>query len=424
MKTKTADGIRVYCSHDKIVNIDELKPNPKNPNQHPDEQIELLSKIILQNGWRDRITVSNLSGLIVKGHGRYMAAIGAGLGEVPVDYQDYEDAAAEYADLIADNKIAELSEVDNEAARALIESLDNFDIDSLDLSCYGFLDDEIADIFPELAPDDSKDDEVPEIDEDEEPITKRGDLYLLGEHRVLCGDATKREDVERLVDGRQADMCFTDPPYGVSLGAKNRMLNTFQKAGRCLKDIENDSLSEDDLKEMLVIAFKNTKNISNAHCSYYVFAPQGGNLGLMMMMMMQEVGLPVRHVLNWIKNQPTFSMGRLDYDYQHEPILYCWNKSHEFFSDGSQTKSTWFFDRPRENKLHPTMKPVAIIENAILNSTKKGWMVFDCFMGSGSTLIACEKTNRICYGMEIDPHYCDVVVKRWEDYTGKKAVRG
>jgi hypothetical protein len=128
-KTKTADGIRVYCSHDKILNIDELKPNPKNPNQHPDEQIELLSKIILQNGWRDRITVSNLSGMIVKGHGRYMAAIGAGLGEVPVDYQDYEDAAAEYADLIADNKIAELSEVDDEAARALIESLDSDDFD-------------------------------------------------------------------------------------------------------------------------------------------------------------------------------------------------------------------------------------------------------------------------------------------------------
>ena len=179
MKTKTADGIRVYCSHDKIVNIDELKPNPKNPNQHPDEQIELLSKIILQNGWRDRITVSNLSGLIVKGHGRYMAAIGAGLSEVPVDYQDYEDAAAEYADLIADNKIAELSEVDDDAASELLLSLDDVDFD---VELAGYTREEYDDIIEnsrfQFQKSNTKSVEKPEIEFSEEILLEHNYVVL------------------------------------------------------------------------------------------------------------------------------------------------------------------------------------------------------------------------------------------------------
>jgi DNA modification methylase len=248
----------------------------------------------------------------------------------------------------------------------------------------------------------------------------RGDIYQLGRHRVMCGDSTSREDVERLMNGKKADMVFTDPPYGVSIGKKNQMLNSFQKAGRNLTEIENDALPEKELYEMLKSAFINTREHSADHMTFYVTAPQGGSLGMMMMMMMSDSGLPARHVLNWVKNSPTFSVGRLDYDYQHEPILYGWLKNHTFYGAGEYTKSTWFIDKPREAKEHPTMKPVALVVNAVLNSSIENHLILDPFLGSGTTLIACEQLDRICYGMEISPQYCEVICQRWEKLTGEK----
>ena len=157
--------------------------------------------------------------------------------------------------------------------------------------------------------------------------------------------------------------------------------------------------------------------------SYYVTSPQGGELCLMMMMMMKDAGLTVRHMLIWCKNSPTFSLGRLDYDYQHEPIFYTWTKSHHNYRAGKFRTSTWKIDKPRKCDLHPTMKPVELVANAMLDATKDGDIILDVFGGSGTTLIAAEQLNRKCYMMELDPHYCDVIIARWEKLTGKKATK-
>lgn len=223
------------------------------------------------------------------------------------------------------------------------------------------------------------------------------------------------------MDGKKADMAFTDPPYGVDYGAKNRFLNTFQPAGRRLEDIANDMLGKDELFDFLVKAFTLAYEVGADHCTYYVTAPQGGELGLMMMMMMS--GLPTKHILIWNKNKQNFSLGRLDYEYKHEPILYTWKEKHKFYGGGQFTNSVWDIAKESKCDLHPTMKPVALIENAILNSSQRDELCLDLFLGSGSTLIACEKTNRICYGMEIDEHYCDVIIDRFEKFTSKKAVK-
>jgi DNA modification methylase len=201
------------------------------------------------------------------------------------------------------------------------------------------------------------------------------------------------------------------------------MLNQFQPSGRCTENIENDTLSVDELHSMLLKAFTNVRNVCADDASYYVTSPQGGDLGMMMMMMMKEAGLPIRHVLMWHKNTATFSMGRLDYDYQHEPIFYTWTKKHKFYGKGKFHTSVWDIDKPRKCDLHPTMKPVELVANCIENNSIGGDIVLDVFGGSGTTMIACEQLNRRCYMMELDPHYCDVIIDRWEQFTGKKAEK-
>ena len=244
---------------------------------------------------------------------------------------------------------------------------------------------------------------------------------------------------------------FTDPPYGVAIGDKNKALNedAFGKGGKCQINIAGDTLSPEELYKVLVQAFTNLRELCADDCSYYVSSPQGGELGLMMMMM-RDAGLPVRHMLIWVKNVATFSMGRLDYDYRHEPIFYTWDKSHRWYGDYTNTviddskpidkmdkaelkelirakmyaseQSVIYCDKPSASRLHPTMKPVKLIARFILNSSQRGDTVADIFGGSGSTLIACEQLGRKCRMMELDPHYCDVIVARWEQFTGKKAV--
>lgn len=220
-----------------------------------------------------------------------------------------------------------------------------------------------------------------------------------------------------------ADLVFTDPPYGVSIGDKNAALNSVQKAGRCTTNIENDTLSASDLYPILVKAMTNARKSCKSDASYYVTSPQGGELGLMMMMMMKDAGLPVRHMLIWEKSSATFSLGRLDYDYQHEPIFYTWTEKHHNYRNGEYRTTIWKYDKPRKCDLHPTMKPVALVVNAIMDGTKEGDIVLDVFGGSGTSVIACEQTNRRCLTMELDPHYCDVIIARWEKLTGQTAVK-
>ena len=291
------------------------------------------------------------------------------------------------------------------------------------------LDDDIADTIRlsdgelKIKPDVKDVDAEPEIDRAEELREKwnvqPGQLWKLGEHRILCGDSAKQECVKAVMGDDKACLVFTDPPYGVAIADKNKLLNQFAKHGRNLKDIQSDNLPPEELKNILLPAFVNIKNIVMAEdCTVFVTAPQGGALGMMMMMMMMEAGLPVRHVLMWYKNAPTFSLGRLDYDYQHEPILMTWGKKHKRPMMGEHRTSVWRIDKPLKCSEHPTMKPVALVVNAILNNSDKFDIVYDAYSGSGTTIIASEQTERRARVIELDPAYVAVAIQRWVDATG------
>lgn len=240
---------------------------------------------------------------------------------------------------------------------------------------------------------------------------KTGDCFSVGQHKLLCGDSTSEDSVKRLMGKDKATLLFTDPPYGVAIGAKNRMLNSFQKAGMNLTDIESDQDSAEDLGAMLLSAFTLIKKFLAADCSVFVCSPQGGSLGLMMMM---NAGLEIRHVLNWVKNSPTFSLGRLDYEYQHEPILFTWVKTHKRYKRGFTT-STWNVNKPLHSSDHPTIKPIELPTNAILNHTDEGDVVIDIFGGSGTTMVACNNLGRKCRMIEISELYCAVILQRMAD---------
>lgn len=277
---------------------------------------------------------------------------------------------------------------------------------------------EFGDLFNEQSDVDAE----PQLDKSEELKEKwkikTGQVWQMGEHKILCGDSGKEEDVHKLLQGEKACLVFTDPPYGVSIGKKNEFLNSFQKAGRNLKTIESDDMKPDDLKQVLIKTFINIKNhVMSDDCTVFVTAPQGGELG-MMMMMMKESGLPIRHVLMWYKNSPTFSMNRLDYDYQHEPILLTWGKKHKRPMKGNHKTSVWKIDKPLRCDVHPTMKPVELYVNALLNNSDKGDIAFDAYSGSGTMIMACEQTGRKARVVEIDPGYVAVAIQRWVDATG------
>jgi len=284
--------------------------------------------------------------------------------------------------------------------------------------------------------------------EELETRAKLGDIYILGDHVLMCGSSADAEAQAKLFRGHAPKMVFTDPPYGVSIGDKNKALNSIGRGGCCEENIEGDTLSSDELYKVLVQAFTHLRENASPDASYYVSSPQGGELGLMMMMM-RDAGLPVRHMLIWVKSSPCFSMGRLDYDYRHEPIFYTWTKSHNFYGGYSNTviddtkplekmnkselkelvhalqdqreTSVLYCDKPMRADLHPTMKPVKLVARLIINSSREGDTVADIFGGSGTTLIACEQLHRHCRMMELDPHYVDVIIDRWEKFTGQKA---
>lgn len=392
------------------VSTELLKPYGNNAKIHGKDQVEKIADSIKAFGFLNPCLIDKDFNVIA-GHGRLLAAQLLGMEEIPCIYIEGLTEAERKAYILADNRLGELAEWNMDLVYSELADLDDGGFD-VDLTGFDFdLDDDVAY-------------EIQEDDYEEENIPVKsvvGQIWLLGNHRLMCGDSSKEQDMQALFDGNLCKLVFTDPPYGVAIGDKNKFLNSVQPSGRCTENIANDNVSLDELYDILRNAFSLLKSHSADDCSYYVTSPQGGEIGLMMMMM-KDAGLEVRHNLIWEKNCATFSMGRLDYDYQHEPIFYTWTKKHNYYGKGKYHTTIWKFDKPRKCDLHPTMKPIELIVEAIMNSSLEGDIVADIFGGSGSTLIACEQTNRICYMMEIDPHYCDVIINRWEQLTGKKAI--
>lgn len=392
----------------------EIKFDTKNYRTHDDKNKKLILKSLKKCGAGRSILIDK-QGEIIAGNGVYEQAKNLNIPVKIIETDGSELIAIKRTDLDTESKKRkELALADNSTSDNVTWDLSNLkaDFDLSELPEWGLEGlAEVEQLDPEIT-----EDEVPS-NEQVETRVKRGDIWKLGEHRLMCGDSTVITDVEKLMNGEKADLLFTDPPYNVNIEQKKKKIlhcNEYNK-------IENDNLPMDEFKEFLSDVFKNAYVSLKETASYYVFSCQGGDQE-MMMMMMRESGIPCRHQIIWVKDAPVFSMGRLDYDYKHEPILYGWVKKHEFYRKGEQDKSVWNFARTA-NKLHPTMKPVELVGNALKNSTKQEDLVLDLFGGSGSTLIACEQLKRKCRIMELDTHYCDVIITRWEKLTGKKAER-
>lgn len=387
--------------------INQLIPYENNPRIN-DDSVELVANSIKRFGFKNPVIIDR-NNVIIAGHTRIKASKKLGIKEIPCVVADDLTEEETKALRLADNKTQELSTWEDS-----VLEMELGDIKEINMGEFGFETPE----FDVEAEEDDFDIELPE-----EPKSQKGQIWKLGNHRLMCGDATSLEDAKKLMDGNKADLVFTDPPYNVAIGEKNKTLNNKQlKSNR----IETDLIGDNDMgdkelgKTLWHPAFENMRKIANDVCSIYVTMPQGGT-HMMMMMMMHEAGWQVKHELIWLKSRPTFSMNRLDYDYKHEPICYGWNKKHKFFGKGKFNKSVWEIENNHKNNIHPTMKPIELIGNAILNSSEKDDVVIDFFGGSGSTLIACEQLKRKCFMMELDPHYCDVIIQRWEEHTGEKA---
>jgi DNA modification methylase len=396
---RMADRIEIWPT-------DKLVPYDKNPRTHSTEQVNQIAASIAEFGFLNPILVDTTAGIIA-GHGRLQAAKQLGLAQVPVVVLNHLTDAQKRAYVIADNKLALNAGWDDDLLRTEMAALaaENFDMPVI-----GFSDDELAALLaePNVAEGNTDEDAVPEVPET--PVSKPGDLWRLGNHLLLCGDSTVLANVERVLDGALADMVFTDPPYNVDYGntAKDKQRGTN-------RTIMNDNLG-DSFEKFLYDASVNMLTVckgalyicmssSELHTLQKAFIEAGGKWSTFVI---------------WAKN--TFTLGRADYQRQYEPILYGWKQGVDHFWCGARNQGdVWFVNKPVRNELHPTMKPVELVERAINNSSKSRDIVLDCFGGSGTTLIACEKLNRQCRIIELDPKYADVIVKRWEEFTGKKA---
>lgn len=388
------------------ISISELIPYEFNSRNHSEEQINRIANSIKEFGFNQPIVIDK-SKTIIAGHGRYLAAKKLGLADVPVIQKDDLTELQIKAYRILDNKLQNDS---TWAFNNLELDLDFLEDAGLDMAEWGL--DDLRGLFPEPEVE-IKDDNFAAC-ENQDIFIKRGDLIELGKHRVLCGDCTIREDADLLMGGARASLFITDPPYSVDYAAKNVFLNAIAPANRIQEDIEGDNLTTEEMKNFWQDAFEIAFDCTNEIASYYIFGPQGGNL-MMMMMSIKDANWQLKHMLIWAKNNHV--LGRSDYNYKHEPIWFGWKtgKSHVFYGDASET-SLWEFDKPLKSDLHPTMKPIPLIAKAIKNSSKLGETVLDLFLGSGSTLIACDQLGRVCYGMEIQPKYCQVIIERYLKY--------
>lgn len=380
----------------RSVKIKEIKPYDRNAKKHDDTQINNVAESIRQFGFVQPIVIDS-NGVIVVGHCRFEAAKRLKYAEVPCIMVD--DLTPEQVDAlrIVDNKTNESPwDID-----LLTEELQD-----LDLSMFDFAWDlmEETDEATEIT-----EDEAPEVDKTNDPISKFGQIWKLGRHRLMCGDSTYEENVKALLGGAKADLLLTDPPYGVDYTGKTK---------DALK-IQNDAKTDEEMIEFLSSAFRSADSVMKPGAVFYIW--YAGTKEHAFDKACQLTGWEVRQILIWAKN--TMVMGRQDYQWKHEPCIYGWKggAGHLWASDRKQT-TILEFDRPTANKEHPTMKPIALFDYQIQNNTKGGDIVLDLFGGSGTTIMACEQNGRNACVMEYDPKYVDVIIKRWENFTGEKAV--
>ena len=381
--------------------LDSIRPYERNPRVN-DDGVDAVVKSIQEFGWRAPIVV-DAEGVIVCGHTRYKAALKLGLAEVPVHVARDLTPDQIRAYRIADNQTATLSDWDVKLLPIELSALREADFN---LDTLGFSAEQLAEW---LAPEDMAEggadpDATPEVDEAAEAASKPGEMYRLGKHRLLCGDATKIEDVMRLMEGEQCDLLLTDPPYNVNI--KNPTDPTLT--------IENDDMPEEEFQRFLSKAFVAAAKVMKAGCSFYIW--HADRMTGPFRAACKAAGLRVRQGLMWIKSN--FVLGRSDYHWRHEPVLYGWleGASHQWFG-GRKQSTVLEFDKQRKNEDHPTVKPTALFELLIKNSCPPGGLVLDLFGGSGTAALAAERTGRRAKMMEIDPRYCDVIRRRYAEFV-------
>ncbi|MBX9944854.1 MAG: site-specific DNA-methyltransferase [Reyranella sp.] len=382
-----------------------LVPYARNARTHSDEQVAQIAASIREWGWTMPVLVDE-AGTIIAGHGRVLAAQRLGLAEIPVMVAAGWSEAKRRAYVIADNKLALNAGWDEDLLRIELGELKGLGVD-LGLTGFGEL--ELEKLLLDTDGEDDPD-EAPELPA--EPISRPGDLWICGVHRVLCGDATVRADVEKLLDGELADMAFTDPPYNVNYAnsAKDKLRGKN-------RPILNDALGE-GFEALLHAASTNMLAVTKGGIYICMSSSELDTL----QKAFREAGGKWSTFVIWAKN--TFTLGRADYQRQYEPILYGWKDGADHYWCGARDQGdVWFFDKPVKNDLHPTMKPMALVERAIRNSSKSRDIVLDPFGGSGTTMIAAERTGRRARLLELDPGYTDVIVNRWEGMSGRKAEK-
>lgn len=438
------------------VKLSELKPHPKNPRVHPDSAIEKLVKSIQSYGWTNPILLSK-DGYILAGHARSKAAEVAGIEEVPAIILDIEGDIAD-AYLIADNKLQDETDWDLYVLKDLLEELDT---GQFDITLTGFDEDEIENLMTQFHIEDEsevkEDDFDPDkaADEIEDPVSQVGDVWRLGRHRLVVGDSTDVEVLRLLLDGKEADMVFTDPPYNVNYEGSNG------------KKIQNDHMEDSKFYIFLREAFDAMHEVLKKGGPIYVC--HADSEGRNFRNAFSDAGFLMKQCIVWVKN--SLVLGRQDYQWKHEPILYGWKEgaAHKWYGGRKETtvfetpvdlaisrysdhvvltftngthstvvkvpsyeilyagndegSTTWRIEKPKKNADHPTMKPISLCARAIKNSSQPNEIVLDPFGGSGATLMAAEMVNRCAYLSEIDPVYADVIIRRWEEFTGQKAVK-
>lgn len=383
----------------QLVDIEKLIPYINNARTHSPEQVTKLRASLREFGFVNPVII-DADYNVIAGHGRLMAAKEEGIKEIPCVFVDYLTDAQKKAYILADNRMAMDAGWDEELLRVEIEALQG---ENFDVSLTGFSDDDLADLFAGDSKSDAKDDDFDLNDALEKAaFVEKGDIWSVGRHRLMCGDATKAEDVAALMDGKKANLLMTDPPYGVSFKSSDGLT------------IQNDSIKGDDFYQFLLSSFKNIVDNMESGGAAYVF--HADTEGLNFRRAFQDAGFHLAGCCIWVKN--SLVLGRSDYQWQHEPVLYGFlqNGKHKWFSDRSQT-TVWNFDKPKKNKNHPTSKPLDLLGYPIGNSSQANAIVVDTFGGSGSTLMACEQMNRICYTMELDEKYASVILRRYVEDT-------